>query len=257
MPELPEVETLSRQLHQKICGRKILSSTVYDDKLVHIKNVRGRRVIAVERDGKMIDICLDDGNSISVHLRMTGRFLWQENAAKPKHGRWRMGFDTGNLFLIDPRRFATVTKLKKVKSDPGKDILKKFDFKGFVKNYGSRKTKVKSLIMDQRVLSGIGNIYACEILFKAGIHPERAAATLTEGDWKKLFHHAKELLKAAIQKRGTSISDWRDLSGCRGENQYELKVYGQEGNICCLCGKVIARIKQGGRSTFYCPCCQK
>jgi formamidopyrimidine-DNA glycosylase len=108
MPELPEEETLSRQLRSKISGREVLSSKVYDHKLVDIKNIRGRRVITVECNSKMINILLDDGNSISVHLHTTKRLLWQENAAEPKHSHWRMTFDDGNLFLIDPRRFATV-----------------------------------------------------------------------------------------------------------------------------------------------------
>ena len=117
--------------------------------------------------------------------------------------------------------------------------------------------KVKSLIMDQSAVSGIGNIYACEILHEARIHPERAAATLKETEWGKIFHQAKKVLKKAIRKRGTSISDWRDLYGRKGENQNELKAYGQEGKSCLKCGGTIRRIKQGGRSTFYCPGCQR
>jgi formamidopyrimidine-DNA glycosylase len=194
-------------------------------------------VIAVERNSKMINILLDDGNSMLEHLRTTGRFLWQENAAEPKHSHWRMTFDDGNLFLIDPRRFATVKILKRLESNSGKDIIKNFDLKCFVINYRSRKRKVESLIMDQRALSGIGNIYACEILYRAGINPERVAATLTEDDWKKVFCHTRELLKAAIKIRGTSISDWRDLYGCKGENQYELKVYGRKGKKLLLMRK--------------------
>ncbi|MGA3279728.1 MAG: hypothetical protein ABSD50_01955 [Smithella sp.] len=166
-------------------------------------------------------------------------------------------FCDGNLFLIEPRRFATLKILKRLESNSGKDIIEKFDLKCFVKKYGSRKRKVTSLIMDQRALSGIGNIYACESLCRAGINPERIAATLTEDDWKRVFCHAGELLKAAIKKRGTSISDWRDLYACKGENQFELKVYGRDGENCCLCGNVVARIKQGGRSTIYCSGCQK
>ena len=137
-----------------------------------------------------------------------------------------MTFDDGNLFLIDPRRFAHSQNIKEIGKQFRQRYYKKFDLKCFVKNYGSRKRKVESLIMDQRALSGIGNIYACEILYRAGINPERVivAATLTEDDWKKVFCHARELLKAAIKRSGTSISDWRDLYGCRGENQYELKV---------------------------------
>ena len=114
MPELPEVETLSRQLQEKICGRKILATEVYDDKLAGIKNLKGRIVTAVERKGKTVAILLDDGNFVLIHLRMTGRLFWQEDSARPKHSRWRMTFADGNVFLIDPRRFATIRILKKV-----------------------------------------------------------------------------------------------------------------------------------------------
>jgi formamidopyrimidine-DNA glycosylase len=257
MPELPEVETLSRQLQGKICEHKILSSKIYDKKLVDIKNIWGRRIVYVRRTRKMISIRLDDGKSILIHLRMTGRLFWQDSLVGPKYSRLRISFDNGNLFLVDPRRFATVKILKEVEDDFNKDIFKKFDLNNFIKNCGGRRTKIKSLIMDQRFISGIGNIYACEILFKAGINPERIAASLEEDGWRKIFHHAREILKVAIKKRGTSISDWRDLYGCKGENQHELKVYGREGKNCCLCGSVINRIKQSGRSTFYCPNCQK
>jgi formamidopyrimidine-DNA glycosylase len=257
MPELPEVETLSRQLQEKICGGKILATEVYDDKLADIENLKGRMVTAVERKGKTVAIFLDDGNLVLIHLRMTGRLFWLEDSARPKHSRWRMTFADGNVFLIDPRRFATVRILKKVEDDSSKDIFKKFDLKAFLKNHGSSMTKVKSLIMDQRAVAGIGNIYACEILHRTGIHPERVAATLTKDDWKKIFCQAKVVLKTAIKKRGTSISDWCDLYGCKGENQHKLKAYGREGKRCSICGSTICRIKQGGRSTFYCPDCQK
>jgi len=108
-----------------------------------------------------------------------------------------------------------------------------------------------------KAIAGIGNIYACEILHGAGISPVRQAAMLGDYEWKKIFSQARRVLKKAIAKRGTSISDWRDLYGCPGENQNELQVYGREGTTCCVCKEVIVRIKQGGRSTFYCPRCQK
>ena len=257
MPELPEVETVSRQLRGKICGHQILSAKIYDDKLAGIKNIRGRKIVSVERRGKTVCILLDDGNYLLIHLRMTGKLLWQDGMERPKHSRMKITFDNGHVFFVDTRRFGTVKVIGEVEDDSGRDIFKKFDLKDFIKKYGGRKTKVKSLIMDQRAISGIGNIYACEILFRAGINPERVANTLTEDDWKKIIRNAREILKRAIKKRGTSISDWRDLHGCKGENQFELKVYGRERKKCCACESLIVRIKQGGRSTFYCPNCQK
>lgn len=257
MPELPEVETLCRQLQKKICGRKILSSKVYDDKLANIKKIRGGKVIAVERKGKTIVIRLDDDSSILIHLRMTGRLLWQTSSVKPKHGRWRITFNDGNVFLVDPRRFATVKVEKTVTEKTVNDLLTGFDEKKFMETQARRKVNVKILLMDPKAIAGIGNIYACEILHKAGISPLRQASTLSVKEWKTVFSYAKRILKKGIEKRGTSISDWRDLYGCQGENQHDLKAYGQERKPCSICGGTICRIKQGGRSTFYCPDCQK
>jgi formamidopyrimidine-DNA glycosylase len=132
-----------------------------------------------------------------------------------------------------------------------------FGAKTFLAKQSTRKVSVKVLLMDPKAVAGIGNIYACEILYRAGLSPFRQAATLSESEWKAIFRQARRILKRGIEKRGTSISDWRDLYGCRGENQNELKAYGQEGKTCCTCGGFIARVKQGGRSTFYCPQCQK
>lgn len=257
MPELPEVETLCRQLQKKIAGKKILAFEIYDSKLAHVKNLRGKSITAVKRAGKTIEIMLNDGNSVLIHLRMTGRLLWLEESDRPKHSRWHISLEKGNLYLVDPRRFATVNISPTEDHFPGNDIMQGFDQWAFITDHGRRKAKVKNLIMDQSAITGIGNIYACEILHCAGIHPERIAATLTNKDWEKVFGNAKNILKKAIEKRGTSISDWRDLNGRHGENQYELKAYGQEGKECMHCGGTIKRIKQGGRSTYYCPGCQK
>ena len=257
MPELPEVETLSRQLQKKICGCEILSSKVYDYKLADIKKIRGGKVLAVERKGKTIVIRLDDDSSILIHLRMTGRLLWQESSVRPKHGRWRISYNDGNIFLVDPRRFATV-KVEKTRNEKAEnDLLTGFSEKIFLEKQSRRKVNVKILLMDPKAIAGIGNIYACEILHSAGISPLRRASTLSMKEWKTVFRHAKRILKKGIEKRGTSISDWRDLYGCQGENQNELKAYGQERKRCSICGGAICRIKQGGRSTFYCPDCQK
>ena len=257
MPELPEVETLCRQLQEKICGRKILESVIYDEKLVGIKNLKGRIVSAVERRGKMVTILLDDGNFVLIHLRMTGRLFWQEDSARPKHSRWKIAFTDGNVFLIDPRRFATVKVEKSIPEKCQNDFITCFDEKAFIEKHTKRKVKVKVLLMDPKAVAGIGNIYACEILHRSGISPLRQASTLSVKEWKKVFGNAKRILKKGIEKRGTSISDWRDLYGRRGENQHELKTYGREGTCCSMCGGTICRIKQGGRSTFYCLDCQK
>lgn len=257
MPELPEVETLCRQLQRKIAGKKIKASEIYDSKLAHVRGIKGKTIVAVRRSGKTIEMIFNDGHSVLIHLRMTGRLIWQKETDRPKHSRWHLSLDKGNLYLVDPRRFATINIVTTEDSPSGNDIMQGFDQLAFITEHGQRKTKVKNLIMDQKAVSGIGNIYACEILHAVGIHPERMAATLTSKDWEKTFGKARHILKKAIEKRGTSISDWRDLYGHKGENQFELKAYGQEGRPCIKCGGTIVRIKQAGRSTFYCPVCQQ
>jgi len=257
MPELPEVETLCRQLHDEIQGRDILSSRVYDDKLSGLKNIGGRKVITVTRTGKNIVMALDDESYVCVHLRMTGRLLWQRRSERPKYTRWGMTFKEGHVFLVDPRRFATV-KIEKAQAEPvPNDLVRDFNEKKFLERQAGRRINVKALLMDPKAIAGIGNIYACEILHRSGVSPLRTASTLKEGEWKKVFAHARRILKNGIEKRGTSISDWRDLYGRQGENQKELKAYGREGSRCSICGGEICRIKQGGRSTYYCPDCQK
>jgi formamidopyrimidine-DNA glycosylase len=257
MPELPEVETLCRQLKRKTIGKKIIKNRVFDNKLTAVKNFKDKKIINVERRGKTIVIVLDDGRSILIHLRMTGRLLWQINAAAPKYARWKMTLDDGEVFLVDPRRFATLKVMPTTSKESDREIFGAFELQKFVERHGRRKTKVKSLIMDQNVVNGIGNIYACEILHRAGIHPAREAATLTKDDWNRIFVQARSVLTKAISKRGTSISDWRDLYGRKGENQNELTCYGKADNACPFCGKPICRVKQSGRGTYFCRTCQK
>ncbi|HOW57660.1 MAG TPA: bifunctional DNA-formamidopyrimidine glycosylase/DNA-(apurinic or apyrimidinic site) lyase [Smithellaceae bacterium] len=257
MPELPEVETLCRQLRRKIRGRQIKACAVYDEKLSGIKNQAGRTVTDVKRTGKMLEIALDNGEAIYIHLRMTGRLLWQDDCSLPPHTRWKAAFPHGNVVLIDPRRFATVNVLVKSPVPGNLDIFRSFDLTAFIAKNGRRKTTIKALLMDQNAVSGIGNIYACEILHQTGINPEKPPSDLQKADWEKLFTAAARILKKAIACRGTSVSDWRDLTGRKGVNQHELKVYGREGLPCFNCGTVIRRKKQNGRSTFFCPRCQK
>jgi formamidopyrimidine-DNA glycosylase len=257
MPELPEVETLSRQLQHRIAGEKIRATRIYDHKLDGLEDVRGRTILGVCRLGKSILIMLDDGGGIVIHLRMTGRLFWRTDKKREPHTRWRMALAGGSIDLVDPRRFATVKVVRTEPEKPANDLMGRFNLKHFLERQAGRRVPVKILLMDTKAVAGIGNIYACEILHGAGISPVRQAAMLGDHEWKKIFSQARRVLKKAIAKRGTSISDWRDLYGCPGENQNELQVYGREGTTCCVCKEVIVRIKQGGRSTFYCPRCQK
>ncbi|HOC60279.1 MAG TPA: bifunctional DNA-formamidopyrimidine glycosylase/DNA-(apurinic or apyrimidinic site) lyase [Smithellaceae bacterium] len=257
MPELPEVETLCRQLHAKIAGETILAQKAYDQKLYGIGDVSKRIVRRVRRRGKTILVDLDNGQSLAIHLRMSGRLFWHASKTKLPHTRWRLNFTSGHADLVDPRRFATVKLENTVYENAGREVLTRFDERAFLLGQSKRKICVKTLMMDPKAIAGIGNIYACEILYDAGISPWRSSSTITSAEWKKIFHVSRCILEKAIEKRGTSISDWRDLYGHPGENQYELQVYSREGRICARCGDVIQRVKQGGRSTYYCAGCQK
>ncbi len=256
MPELPEVETLCRQLNAKIAGREILSTKVYDAKLAGAGHLRGRIITCVFRQGKTLVFTLDDGQSVLIHLRMSGRLFWQTLNTRAPHTRWRMRFAEGKVDLVDPRRFATVKLVLSAPNEDAKDLLRHFDARLFLERQAKRTVSVKSLLMDPRAIAGIGNIYACEILHAAGLSPLRPAATLCLEEWKRIFRVARRILKRGIENRGTSISDWRDLYGVPGENQLLLKAYGRQGKTCSACGQVIRRVVQGGRSTYYCPGCQ-
>lgn len=257
MPELPEVETLCRQLRTRAAGLKIKFLTVYDAKINGVEVVRGRIIQDIRRSGKTILIDLDDATSLAVHLRMTGRLLWKDNKTISPHTRLRISFETAVIDLVDARRFATVKIVATPQAPPATDLTVHFDEQAFMERQAKRKVNIKVLLMDAKAFSGIGNIYACEILHRARISPTRQAATLSRDEWKKIFREARRILKKAIDKRGTSISDWRDLYNRPGENQHELAVYGREGKACPSCGGPIERMKQGGRGTFHCPLCQK
>jgi len=257
MPELPEVETLCRQLRAKVCGKEIMRCNVYDVKLAGVKNIVHKKITGVMRRGKTICLCLHHMKDIVIHLRMSGRLYWQSESTQPDYCRWALSFADGNLYLIDPRRFATVSIEKRRSEDIDNDLLIKFDQGKFFCRHARRKINVKQLLMDSNAIAGIGNIYASEILHSASISPWRQAASLSSEEWKILFDSARKILVKGITCRGTSISDWRDLHGFQGEYQNELKVYGREGKPCSSCRGNIVRIKQGGRSTFYCPSCQK
>ena len=169
MPELPEVETLCRQLHQKAGGAKILRTAIYDEKLTGQESIRGCVIQDVRRCGKTIHMVLNDGRSVLIHLRMTGRLFWRDQETKEPHTRWRMTTDCGNIDLIDPRRFATV-KIEKTRAErDNKDVLLNFSMKAFLEKQAKRKVSVKILLMDPLAISGIGNIYACEILYRGRV----------------------------------------------------------------------------------------
>ena len=257
MPELPEVETLCCQLRQVIIGAKIEKIDVIDPKLGTTEGLEGKIVRGIRRHGKTLSLELEGNLELVLHLRMTGRLLWSNGNGLEPHTRLVISFADGRIFLIDPRRFGTVT-INRIGdcSSLGCDPLEGFDASHLWKIAQRCTIPIKSFLMDQRRIAGIGNIYACEILHRARLYPWRKTNALSRAEWTELGGAAKEILTRAIACRGTSVSDWRDLFGREGENQDYLLVYGREDTACYRCGGRIQRRKLNGRGTYFCPTCQ-
>ncbi len=257
MPELPEVETLCRQLRPVVLGTRVLKGLILDERLGTMADPGGKKVLSVLRRGKTIELKLEGDLSLLIQLRMTGRFHWQEGNDVPPRARLQLSFSHGNLFLTDVRRLATLKcDCEGKELSPGKDPLEDLDHRRLFEIAKRRRLPVKNLLMNQKVIAGIGNIYASEILFRAGISPLRPASSLSLRDWTKIIGAARKVLGRAVRCRGTSISDWRDLFGEKGEYQGHLLVYGRAGEACRRCGAKVRRVALSGRGTFYCPGCQ-
>ncbi len=286
MPELPEVETLCRQLNETLPGEEILAVEVLDPLLgmAEGQGLVGRKIERVYRQGKNIRIETgkagrhpgisepekgrgkskqrppDDRLTAALHLRMTGRLFWQtDGAPAPPYTRLVISFAAGRLILIDPRRFATFRSRPSETAPPAlvENPLEGLPPHRLKKAAEKRQLPVKSFLMDQRFIAGIGNIYACEILYKAGIDPRRQTGSLSAAEWRKVQKASAIILPRAVECRGTTVSDWHDLFGRSGENQNHLEVYSREGKPCRSCGGMIERTKIGGRGTWFCPVCQK
>jgi formamidopyrimidine-DNA glycosylase len=259
MPELPEVETLCRQLNGILPGKRIRKVEILDLRLGKVEGLTGKRVRTVSRRGKFIEIELEGGLKAALHLRMSGRLLWQTDLTSlPPHSRWVLSFAAGRLVCIDPRRFATFCVQEQESVPPPiPNPLAGLPAGRLLKIARTRRLPVKSFLMDQRVIAGIGNIYACEILHEAAVDPRRPASALTLNEWRRAGKAAALILKRAVSCRGTTVSDWRDLFGCSGTNQDHLRVYARKGESCLRCGGVIEREVLQGRGAWFCPSCQK
>jgi len=259
MPELPEVETLCRQLKRTIVGAVVQDLVILDAKIGHLENVAGLRVRSVERQGKFLLIHLDQDLTLHLHLRMSGRLLWQRHPdALPTHSRFIIRLPQGILVCVDPRRFATLAlNDPKDRTASVPDPLKALNASILRETAQGRQTPVKSFLLDQSVVAGIGNIYACEMLHEASVSPWRRAGSLSAAEWRKIARAGHNILRKATECRGTSISDWRDLYGEKGEYQLHLAVYGRRGLPCPRCGETIRRMAISGRGTWHCATCQK
>ena len=274
MPELPEVETIVKQLKTKARGKRIFRVEVLDAKAVDLRvkdfesRVRGKVIKDIKRRAKVIIWELSSKKFLVFHLKLNGRLLWVWKNEEP-HKETRVVFDLSGkykIFFDDSRRFAWVKFLDKPglerflnKQNFGPEPLKKsFTLRVFTKLLARRpNAKIKSLLMDQKFIAGIGNIYAQEACFFAGVRPTRLVKNLKEKEIKKLYRAIIKILKEAVRQQGTSSDVYVNLYGKQGGYMEELKVYGREGKGCTRCGKTIKVMKLGGRGTRYCPVCQK
>jgi len=280
MPELPEVQTVVDDLKDKVVGRKIISVWVGAPGLVKRGTVKelkkglvGRKILNVGRRAKNILFYLSGKGVLLIHLKMTGHFLLKKSAGQgiaedkdfeeSEYIRFALCLDNGKILaLSDLRKFANIIFFDR--EEEAEDYLKLFgpdaleiNTEDFTRLIRSRKSRIKPLLMDQSAIAGIGNIYSDEILYRAKIHPLERADKLTDAEIKKIYSAMRTILSEAIKKRGTSVSDFRDIAGREGRYEEKLSVYGREGLPCLAKDGRIVRIKIAGRSAYFCPAEQK
>jgi len=250
MPELPEVETVVRTLRPRLTGRTIVAATG-DPKLTPAA-VIGQTIREVSRYGKYISLRFDQG-LLLVHLRMTGKLLF--DGARTPYTRAEFVLDQGTLLYDDIRRFGRITWVQ-IYPSQGPDPLE-VPFPGFANLFAGRRARLKTLLLDQQFLRGLGNIYVDEALFRARLHPLAVCADLSRPKLERLHAAIREVLDEAITLGGSSISDYVDGNGERGTFQNFHRVYRKTGEPCVVCGKAIERIVVTQRGTHFCPRCQR
>ncbi|MEO6194557.1 MAG: bifunctional DNA-formamidopyrimidine glycosylase/DNA-(apurinic or apyrimidinic site) lyase [Thermoanaerobaculia bacterium] len=278
MPELPEVEVLRRSLEPHLVGDRIERVEVTNPSLREPVDVprlrraaRGREVVALRRRSKYLLIDLEGGWTVVVHLGMSGRLTLAPAAAPPElHEHVAFHLRSGRrLRFRDPRRFGVVfaAKTAELGADPhfahlGPEPLEpglsgKVLGEVLARAAAGRRGPVKAFLMDAGVVVGVGNIYASETLHRAGVHPGRSVARISRQRWQRVAESAMAVLRQAISQGGTTLNDFADGEGRSGYFQVSLTVYDREGEPCLACGRPVRRIVQAGRSTFYCPGCQR
>jgi len=271
MPELPEVETIKRDL-SILVGRPLKAITVYDEAylekneitLKELKKLEGQKLLQLSRKGKYLFFHFSK-HILGFHLGLTGSLILlagKNPFDKFQHKVLSLNFLDMSLLFSDMRKFGRLFLFDEEKSfqnflfNIGQDALE-IGLSQFKEALRSIRKPIKSALLDQKVISGIGNIYADEILFRAGINPLRSASSLSDEELEKLYQTMREVLHLAIQLRGSTIKDYVDGLGRAGMFQTEHLVYQKFGKPCPRCGETIEKIKVAGRTTSYCPKCQR
>jgi len=274
VPELPEVETVRAELAPVLTGRRLATVEILDERLTRPDDPRvvaarleGQKVVAVDRRGKYVVVRFEDGLVLLVHLRMTGSFLVAPRGGLPEdpHRRAVVTLDDGaDVAYRDVRRFGTWLVLEADEVDEylaarlGAEPLEVgFTTDRLAQRLKDRRAPVKAALLDQRTVAGLGNIYADEALWYAGINPLRQAGALDGDDVAALRRAIRHALRIGVRRQGATLSDYRTPNGGTGSMQDEFKVYGREGEPCLRCGGFIAKTRVGGRGTSYCPVCQR
>src|SRR5215218_69521 len=272
MPELPEVETIRRQLEPEITGRRIVAAEVLDERWTRPeppprveRALAGRTIEAVERRGKYLLLRLEGNRTLAMHLRMTGNLLLHDGSPDPPYLRAELRLDGGRrLLFTDARRFGHAVVLRdeelheyfnaRLGIEPLSDSLTATEL---CRRAAGRRAPLKSFLLNQLGVAGIGNIYADEALHRAELHPLSLAGSMKPEDCERLRVGIVEALEAGLRSGGASIDDYRDARGEQGAMQDEFLVHTREGKPCPRCGAEIRRIVVAGRSTYFCPACQR
>ena len=267
MPELPEVETIRAQLAPRLEGRTLARVEILDPRLTRphdlfevAEELEGDRVLSVERRGKYLLLRLESGFGLLVHLRMTGGFHGQPVT----HERAVLELDDGTrLAYRDVRRFGTWLVLEEAELEPylatknGPEPLgRRFTTTWLASQLARRKAPLKAVLLDQRVVAGLGNIYADEALWRARINPLRPADDLSDDEVPRLTRAVRLALRTGIERQGSTLRDYAAPDGASGSMQDEFRVYGRAGEPCPRCRTTIAKTRVGGRGTWFCPRCQ-
>jgi formamidopyrimidine-DNA glycosylase len=267
MPELPEVETIRAELAPRLAGRSLVRVEILDPRLTRpidlfevAEELEGDTVVAVERRGKYLVLRLESGLALLVHLRMTGGFGFEPTT----HERAVLELDDGTrLVYRDVRRFGTWLVLEDTEIDPyltsknGPEPLgPRFTTAWLAGQLARRRAAVKAVLLDQRVVAGLGNIYADEALWRARINPLRPAQSLSREEVPRVQRAIRAALRTGIARQGSTLRDYARPDGSAGSMQKEFRVYGRDGEPCPRCRTPIAKTRVGGRGTWYCPRCQ-